>query len=75
VQRSTTDDADVFYRAARDPLEVDEEGIEMSSAPVTFSEVDKKGKRVVRKLDGDGGEGLGAKPLRPFPPKYFARPA
>ena len=58
VQRSTTDD-EAFYRTTRDALEVDEEGIEMSSAPVTYSEADRKGKGVVRKVESDDAEGPG----------------
>ncbi|BDA41803.1 Transmembrane protein 184B at N-terminal half [Coccomyxa sp. Obi] len=58
VARTTTDD-DAFYRTTRDPLEVDEEGIEMSSAPVTYGDPDKKGKGVVRKVDSDDDEAPG----------------
>lgn len=56
--RSSTDDADAFYRAARDPLEVDEEGIEMSSAPVVYGS--DKGKGLVHKLQTDDEETSGA---------------
>ena len=55
VARTTTDD-DAFYRTTRDPLEVDEEGIEMSSAPVTYGDIDKKGKGLVRKVDSEDAE-------------------
>lgn len=58
VARTTTED-DAFYRTTRDPLEVDEEGIEMSSAPVTYGDLDKKGKGVVRKVDSEDAEAPG----------------
>lgn len=55
--RTTTDEADGFYRTAKDPLEVDEEGIEMSSAPVAFGHpASRHGKDVVRRTESDDPE-------------------
>ena len=56
--RTTTDEADGFYRTAKDPLEVDEDGMEMSSAPVAFGQKSKHGKDVVRRTDSDQEQGL-----------------
>ena len=58
--RTTTDEVDAFYREAKDPLEMDEEGIEMSSAGIEAAR--KKGKGVVSRLQTDEEEGGG------FPP-------
>lgn len=63
VQRTTTDD-EAFYRATRDSLEVDQEGIELSSAPVTYGDTDKKGKGVVRRVESDDAEGPGEQALK-----------
>jgi hypothetical protein len=59
--RSTTDDGDAFYRPARDPLEVDEDGIEMSSAPVALGSREGKGKGLVHKAQTDEEELPGAR--------------
>ncbi len=56
--RTTTDEADGFFRTAKDPLEVDEDGIEMSSAPVAFGQKAKHGKEVVRRTESDQEQGL-----------------
>ena len=56
--RTTTDEADGFYNTAKDPLEVDEDGIEMSSAPVAFGQKSKHGKEVVRRTESDQEQGL-----------------
>lgn len=56
--RTTTDEENGFYRTAKDPLEVDEEGIEMSSAPVALGHTSKHGKEVVRRTDSDQEQAL-----------------
>ena len=56
--RTTTDDADGFYNTAKDPLEVDEDGIEMSSAPVAFGQKSAHGKDVVRRTESDQEQGM-----------------
>ncbi len=66
VAHTTTED-DAFYRTTRDPLEVDEEGIEMSSAPVTYGDLDKKGKGIVRKVDSEDAEAPGESPIPTIP--------
>ena len=56
--RTTTDEADGFYNTAKDPLEVDEDGIEMSSAPVAFGQKSAHGKDVVQRTESDQEQGL-----------------
>lgn len=51
--RTTTDEDNGFYRTAKDPLEVDEEGIEMSSAPVALGHISKHGKEIVQRTTSD----------------------
>ena len=47
--RTTTDEDSGLYHTAKDPLEVDEDGIEMSSAPVALGHASRHGKDVVRR--------------------------
>ena len=51
--RTTTDEDGGLYHTAKDPLEVDEDGIEMSSAPVALGHASKHGKDVVRRTESD----------------------
>lgn len=56
--RTTTDEENGFYRTAKDPLEVDEEGIEMSSAPVALGHILKHGKDIVQRTTSDQEQAL-----------------